>query len=125
MKAVITPSAAGAIVHLHSDGSVSILSSAVEMGQGSDTLLSQIVADELGLRIQDVSVVHPDTDVTPYDLITAGSRTTFHMGSAVRLAAVDLREQVLPIAAEMLDAAPEELRWGRDESGQPPRRIAP
>jgi CO/xanthine dehydrogenase Mo-binding subunit len=109
MKAVITPSVAAATLLMHPDGSVSVLSSAVEMGQGSDTLLTQVVAEELGLRLEDVSVVHPDTDVTPYDLITAGSRTTFHMGNAVRLAAIDLRQQLWETAAERLDASPEEL----------------
>src|SRR5207248_8362225 len=108
-KAVITPSVSAASVLMHSDGSVSILSSAVEMGQGSDTLLAQIVAEELGSNLADVSLVHPDTDVTPYDLITAGSRTTFHMGNAVRSAANDLRNQLWLTAAELLDAAAEEL----------------
>lgn len=124
MKAVITPSVSAATVLMHPDGSVSVLSSAVEMGQGSDTLLSQVVAEELGLRLEDVSVVHPDTDVTPYDLITAGSRTTFHMGNAVRLAAIDLREQLWQTAAETLDAAPDELTaaegrvWARNNPAQ-------
>jgi CO/xanthine dehydrogenase Mo-binding subunit len=112
MKAVITPSAAEATVQMHADGSISILTSAVEMGQGSDTLLSQIVAEELGVRMDQISVVHPDTDVTPYDLISAGSRTTFHMGKAVEIAAGELREQIWPIAAELLDAAPAELVAG-------------
>jgi len=109
MKAMITPSVAAATLHVHSDGSVSVLSSAVDMGQGSDTQLSQIAAETLGVRLEDISVVHPDTDVTPYDLITAGSRTTFHMGNAVRLAAADAQQQLFATAAEVLDAAPEEL----------------
>src|SRR5581483_3461627 len=109
MKAMITPSVAASTLHVHSDGSVSVLSSAVDMGQGSDTELSQIAAETLGARLEDISVVHPDTDVTPYDLITAGSRTTFHMGNAVRLAAADAQQQLFTTAAEMLDAAPNEL----------------
>lgn len=109
MKAVITPSVSSASVLMHADGTVSVLSSAVDMGQGSDTLLSQIAAEELGLPLDAVSVVHPDTDVTPYDLITAGSRTTFHMGNAVRLAAIDLRQQLWNTAAQALDAAPDDL----------------
>jgi CO/xanthine dehydrogenase Mo-binding subunit len=112
MKAVITPSVSAATVLMHPDGSVSILSSAVEMGQGSDTLLCQVVAEELGLRLEGVTIVHPDTDVTPYDLITAGSRTTFHMGNAVRLAAIDVREQLWETAAERLDAASAEIVAG-------------
>src|SRR5439155_5185448 len=109
MKAVITPSVSAASVLVHADGSVSVLSSAVDMGQGSDTQLSQIAAEELGVKLDQVSVVHPDTDVTPYDLITAGSRTTFHMGNAVRLAANDTREQLWTTAAVALDPAPAEI----------------
>ncbi|MPZ15659.1 MAG: molybdopterin-dependent oxidoreductase [Chloroflexi bacterium] len=122
MKAVITPSVSAATVLVHSDGSASVLSSSVEMGQGSDTALCQIVAEELGARLQDVAIVHPDTDVTPYDLITAGSRTTFHMGNAVRMAAIDARSQLWPTAAELLDAAPDDLTaqdgrvWARTAS---------
>src|SRR5581483_9409528 len=109
MKAVITPSVAASTLHVHSDGSVSILASSVDMGQGSDTQLSMIAAETLGARLEDISVVHPDTDVTPYDLITAGSRTTFHMENAMRLAAADSQQQLFTTAAEMLDAAPNEL----------------
>jgi len=54
-------------------------------------------------------VVHPDTDVTPYDMATLGSRSTFHMGNAVRRAAEDAREQLLRIAAGALDADVNEL----------------
>jgi CO/xanthine dehydrogenase Mo-binding subunit len=109
LKAVITPSASVATVQMHADGSLTILTSAVDMGQGSDTLLSQIVADELGLPLHACSVTHPDTDATPYDLITAGSRTTFHMGRAVQLAAIEIREQLWPLAAELLGGPVDEL----------------
>ena len=61
--------------------------STVDMGQGSDTAMAQIAAEVLGIAAETVSVVHPDTDVTPYDMATLGSRSTFHMGHAVRLAA--------------------------------------
>lgn len=126
MKAVITPSVAGATVIVHADGTASVLSSSVDMGQGSDTLLAQIAAEELGLRLEDVNVVHPDTDVTPYDLITAGSRTTFHMGNAVRLAAVDARRQLAELAAHQLDAAPDEVRFSEGSvwaESAPDRRV--
>jgi CO/xanthine dehydrogenase Mo-binding subunit len=109
LKAVITPSASVATVQMHADGSVTILTSAVDMGQGSDTVLTQIVADELGLPLDACSVTHPDTDATPYDLITAGSRTTFHMGRAVQLAAAEVREQLWPLAAELLGGPIDEL----------------
>jgi CO/xanthine dehydrogenase Mo-binding subunit len=115
MKAVITPTISGAIVQLNADGSASVLSSTVEMGQGSDTIFPQIVAEVLGLPASRVSMVHPDTSVTPYDTITAGSRSTYHMGNAVRFAAERVRAQLGETAAELLECSPDdlELRDGR------------
>ena len=51
------------------------------MGQGSDTAMAQIAADVLDVDAEDVRIVHPDTDMTPYDMGTLGSRSTFHMGT--------------------------------------------
>jgi CO/xanthine dehydrogenase Mo-binding subunit len=108
-KAVITPTISGSIVQLNSDGSASVLSSTVEMGQGSATIFPQIVAEVLGLPASRVSMVQPDTAVTPYDTITAGSRSTYHMGNAVRLAAERVRDQLFETAAEVLECAPGDL----------------
>ena len=109
MKAVLTPTTSGAIVQLNADASASVLSSTVEMGQGSDTILPQIVAEVLGLDADRVRIVHPDTAVTPYDTLTAGSRTTYHMGNAVRLAAERVREQLFETTAGALEVATEDL----------------
>jgi CO/xanthine dehydrogenase Mo-binding subunit len=109
VKAVLTPSISGAVVHLNADGSVTVLSSTVEMGQGSETALAQIAAEELGVPIQKVRVHLPDTDVTPYDTITAGSRSTYHMGNAIRRAAGQIKQQLFEAAAEVLEASPEDL----------------
>jgi CO/xanthine dehydrogenase Mo-binding subunit len=109
VKAVLTPTISGAVVHLNADASATILSNTVEMGQGSDTILPQIVADVLGLEAARVSIVHPDTAVAPYDTITAGSRSTYHMGNAVRLAATRIRNQLYETAARELECAVEDL----------------
>jgi CO/xanthine dehydrogenase Mo-binding subunit len=109
IKAVLTPTTSGAIVQLNADASASLLCSTVEMGQGSDTILPQIVAEILGLATNRVTIVHPDTAVTPYDTITAGSRSTYHMGNAVRLAAERVRDQLFETAATTLECAPEDL----------------
>jgi len=109
VKAVLTPSISGAVVHMNADGSVTVLSSTVEMGQGSETALAQIAAEELGVPIQKVRVHLPDTDVTPYDTITAGSRSTYHMGNAIRRAAGQIKQQLFEAAAEVLEANPEDL----------------
>ena len=104
MKAVLTPSTSLAVVHMYGDGSVGVAVSTVEMGQGAETVLSQIVAAELGIPLRQVRVLPPDTDVTPFDALTAGSRSTFHMGNAVRRAAQDVRQQLLDLAARRMEA---------------------
>jgi CO/xanthine dehydrogenase Mo-binding subunit len=100
-KAVIAPTTSVAIVNLYADGSCALYCSTVDMGQGSDTAMAQIVAEVLGIRIESITVVHPDTDVTPYDMATLGSRSTYHMGNAVRRAAEDARDKLLALAREV------------------------
>jgi CO/xanthine dehydrogenase Mo-binding subunit len=109
MKACISPTTSVAVVTLYGDGSCALSCSTVDMGQASDTALAQIAAEVLGLPTSAVHVVHPDTDVTPYDMATLGSRSTFHMGNAVRRAAEDAKAQLLQIAAATLGQPPSEL----------------
>lgn len=127
MKAVLTPSISGAIVQMSSDASVTVLSSTVEMGQGSETILAQMAAEELSVPADRVRVVQPDTEVTPYDTITAGSRSTYHMGNAVRLAAREVRKQLLAAAADRLEAHPDDLDLAGGAvvvRGVPDRRLS-
>src|SRR5258705_4316863 len=112
VKAVLTPSISGAIVILNADGTANVLSSTVEMGQGSETTMGQIVAEELGIAPDRVHIVQPDTDVTPYDTITAGSRSTYHMGNAVRMAAVKIKAELFEVVAAKLEAHPDDLVAG-------------
>lgn len=109
VKAVLTPSISGAIVILNADGTANVLSSTVEMGQGSETTLCQIVAEELGIDLDQVHIVQPDTDVTPYDTITAGSRSTYHMGNAVRMAAAKIKSELCEVVAAKLEVSPDDL----------------
>jgi len=102
LKASIAPSVSEAIVRLHADGSVTVLASAVEMGQGTRTVLSQIAAEVLAVPMERVTVVPPDTAITPYDQTTSSSRSTTMTGRAVQVAAEDVREQLLRVAAEAL-----------------------
>src|SRR4030095_68616 len=73
------------------------------------TSLAQIVADELGLPFEKVTVSSPDTDMTPYDKSTSSSRTTFHMGQAAQKAAREIRNQLLDVTARALEARVEDL----------------
>jgi CO/xanthine dehydrogenase Mo-binding subunit len=100
-KASIAPTTSVAIVNLYADGSCGLYCSTVDMGQGSDTIMAQIAAEVLNIPAETVRVVHPDTDVTPYDMATLGSRSTYHMGHAVRLAAEDARAKIETLAAEL------------------------
>lgn len=103
MKSTTTPTASAASVRLNGDGSVMLLTSSTEMGQGVRTCLAQIVAERLGFPVERVTVSAPDTDVTPYDKSTSSSRTTFHMGNAALRAAEEVREQLLEAGAEALE----------------------
>jgi CO/xanthine dehydrogenase Mo-binding subunit len=104
LKATITPSAAHASLKLDATATLWVLASSVEMGQGIKTALAQIAADAVGVPLEDVRVVDPDTNVTPYDMTTSSSRSTFSSGGAIRNAAHSLRSQLLELApAEMGD----------------------
>ncbi len=100
-KASISPTTSMAIVNLNADGSCTLYSSTVDMGQGSDTAFAQMVAEVLGIAVEVITVVHPDTDVTPYDMATLGSRSTYHMGHAVKNAAEDARDKLFALASEL------------------------
>ena len=109
IKGMATPTTSTATVKLNSDGSLNVLTSSVEMGQGLKTALAQIAATEVGLPVERVRVSEPDTAFTPFDLMTAASRSTFCMGTAIREAIKDIREQLLEAAAAQLEAAKEDL----------------
>ena len=100
LKACVAPTSSAASVLVYGDGSCALQCSTVDMGQASDTTMAQIAGEVLGVPTTAVRVVHPDTDVTPYDMATLGSRSTFHMGNAVKRAAQDARDQLRRIAAD-------------------------
>jgi len=98
-----------AAVKMNADGSVVLLTGTVEVGQGARTALSQIVAEELGLPFEAITVAELDTDVTPYDVNTNASSSTVVMGLSVQRAAQDLKRQLLRHAARILKTKPERL----------------
>jgi CO/xanthine dehydrogenase Mo-binding subunit/aerobic-type carbon monoxide dehydrogenase small subunit (CoxS/CutS family) len=110
LKASIAPSVSQAMVRLHADGSVTVLASAVEMGQGARTMLTQIAAEVLAVPIARVTVATPDTAITPYDQTTSSSRSTAMTGRAVMEAAEDVRDQLFRVAAPHVGAPVRELR---------------
>jgi CO/xanthine dehydrogenase Mo-binding subunit len=101
IKAVISPTTSVAIVNVNADGSTTLYCGTVDMGQGSDTAMAQMVGEILNIPAESVNVVPRDTDVTPYDMGTLGSRSLFHMGHAVRLAAEQARDKIALLARDL------------------------
>jgi CO/xanthine dehydrogenase Mo-binding subunit len=104
MKGAVTPSTSTASVKLNDDGSLDILTSSVEMGQGLQTALAIVAARRMGVPLKDIHVSEVDTQLTPYDQQTSSSRSTHAMGSAVALAVDQVRSQLLDLGAELLEA---------------------
>lgn len=104
-----------ATVRMNEDGTVQLFTGATGLGTGAHTALAQVVAEEMGLRFEDVSVVHGDTDVVPWDIGAFASHTTYMGGRAAQMAAAEVKEQVLVLASEVLETAKEdlEIRLGR------------
>ena len=127
IKATITPSTSAAAIKLNEDGSLNVLISSVECGQGAKTVLAQIAADAMQVPVERVAVSNPDTDLTPYDQQTSSSRTTFSMGGAVAKAAADLKQQLLDHAAVLLEASAQDLilEDGRISVRGTPNRFLP
>ena len=101
------PLASTSTVHVLADGSVVVLCGTVELGQGAKTVMSQIVAEELSVPLERVTIRPIDTAFTPFDRSTGSSRSTTVMGKALELAGADARQQILELAAEHFEA-PEE-----------------
>lgn len=115
-----------AVVRLCEDGSIDYLTGATDCGQGSDTVLVQIVAEELGLRVEDVDIKRVDTAVTPCDAGSYGSRVTVLAGEAAQKAARDVKEQLARFAGKQWEANPEDIVFEKGQvhvKGSPDRTI--
>ncbi|MCL4744287.1 MAG: molybdopterin-dependent oxidoreductase [Burkholderiaceae bacterium] len=105
----------GTILKLDDFGSVTLITGASEIGQGSETVLAQLVCEELGLPMSAVRVVNNDTEITPWDVGVHASRTTFIAGNSAIGAARKAREKILAAAAGQVQRAPDtlDLRGGQ------------
>ncbi len=99
----------GTILKIDDFGAVTVLTGSTEIGQGSETVIAQIVAQELGLSIKNIRVINNDTDLTPWDVGVHASRTTFIAGNSALRAAREARRKLLDAAAERLQRSPDEL----------------
>ncbi|MCU0580534.1 MAG: xanthine dehydrogenase family protein molybdopterin-binding subunit, partial [Desulfobacterota bacterium] len=115
----------GANVYVHEDGSALLFTGITEMGQGSYTVLPQICAEELGICVDQVRLVQPDTHIVPESGPTVGSRSTTLMGNAIIQAARQVKETILEAASEMLlvPASRLEARAGRICDRENPERV--
>ena len=100
---------ASARVELDHEGRLILYTSAADIGQGSNTILSQIAASEMGVDIKDIKRIRVDTTVTPDAGATSASRQTYVSGNAVRLATAQLRKLVLESASQFLQIPAEDL----------------
>ena len=100
-----------AIVRFHPSGKVHVFIGAKPHGQGEETTFAQIMADELGVGVDDVKVVHGDTDNTPMGWGTYGSRTTAVSGAALAVAARKIKEKAKLLTSHVLEAAVEDIDY--------------
>ena len=100
-----------AIVRVHPTGKVQVFIGASPHGQGEETTFAQLVASEIGVDVNDVKVMHGDTDVTPMGWGTYGSRTTAVGGAALILATRKVKEKAKVVAAHLLEAAVEDMDY--------------
>lgn len=101
--------ASGAIVRVLEDGTVLLNTGAVDIGQGSNTVLTQMCAEALKLPIERVAIASPDTDGSPYNWGTTASRVTYVAGRSVVGAAAEVETKLKQQASQMLECAPEDL----------------
>jgi CO/xanthine dehydrogenase Mo-binding subunit len=114
-------------VKLKPDGSVDVFAGTVDIGQGSKTVHTQIVADALGVPYESVTMDNSNTDSSAVCTGTFASRGTFIGGNAVRFAAEKVRERILDIASKELEISPEDLEIADGEvsaKGAPDRKIS-
>jgi CO/xanthine dehydrogenase Mo-binding subunit len=118
------PLASTSTVHVLSDGSVVLLCGTVELGQGAKTVMSQIVAEELSVPLEQVTIRPIDTAFTPFDRSTGSSRSTTVMGKAVELAGGDARRQIVELAMEHFECPEEAITLKDGEAIAGGKKVA-
>ena len=104
------PDPAAATVMINADGSVNLVTAAADEGQGNRTVLAQIASETLGIEFDKISVSEADTETTPLDCGTHGSRQAYGGGLAVRAAATEARQKLLAYASNKLGVNQDQLR---------------
>jgi xanthine dehydrogenase molybdenum-binding subunit len=99
----------GTMLKIDDYGGVTVQTGSSEIGQGSETVIAQIVAEELGIPLQNIRIINNDTDLTPWDVGVHASRTTFIAGNSALRAAREARRKILDAAAGRLKRDPDGL----------------
>lgn len=99
----------GAIIKVDDFGHVTLITGSTDIGQGADTVVAQIAAEELGVRTEDITVINSDTAIKPWDVGVHASRTTFIAGNAAREAAAKVKKDILKAASEMFGESSNKL----------------
>jgi carbon-monoxide dehydrogenase large subunit len=105
----ITPGIEPVHAVLEADGSVSVITQQQPHGQGHETTLTQVAADQLGVPLENIKVRYGSTSASPFGFGTGGSKSAAITGGATSLAAAELRSRIVDIAAELLEAAPSDV----------------
>jgi aerobic carbon-monoxide dehydrogenase large subunit len=102
------------VIRVHPTGKVTVLTGSHAHGQGHETTFAQIVADELGVPMEDVEIIHGDTERTPYGVGTYGSRSAAIGGSALVKSAEKIRNKLTLLAAHLLEADPADMVYDQN-----------
>jgi 4-hydroxybenzoyl-CoA reductase alpha subunit len=116
-----------ATVRICEDGTVNLITGATDCGQGSDTVLAMMAAEELGVRLEDIDFKMVDTAYTPVDAGSYGSRVTVLAGQAVRIAAADAKKQMIDILAKAWKVQPDDIEIANavvTDKANPSRQIS-
>jgi 4-hydroxybenzoyl-CoA reductase subunit alpha len=123
---LIYPNSSSAQVKMNDDGSATLLTGALDIGQGAETILCQIVAEELQIPVEEIQVIAADTETTPVDIGAWISGGAYVTGNATRAAASEVRKNLLELAGDELEASVHDLVM-KDKSvhvvGSADRRI--
>lgn len=123
---LIYPNTSSAVVKLNDDGTATLLTGSLDIGQGAETILCQIVAEELKIPVEEIQVIAADTETTPVDIGSWISGNAYVTGNATRAAATEVRKKLLDMAAEEMEANVEDLVL-EDKSvyvaGSPKQRV--
>ena len=106
---LIYPNSSSVVVKMNDDGSVALLTGAMDIGQGAETILCQIVAEELKVPVDEIQVTAADTETTPVDIGSWISGSAYVSGNATRMAAGEVRKKLIDIASEALEANADDL----------------